>query len=527
MTSQYDTSVIIAGAGPVGLALALELGLRDIPCLIVEKRDGVLHVPRMSEVSTRNMEFCRRWGIATEVRTEVWKTQRPLDFIYVENLRGRELGRQERLTHATSGDDYHTPEPSAHCPQIFFDPLLARRVRRQKSVEFAYNTSLDHFEQDDTCVTATLTGADGRARRTRARFLVGCDGAAGVVRDALGIKLDGLGVVARSVNIFFNSPELIRLHDKGWGRNYRQIDETGCWAELIPIDSNGLWRLTVFDEPESAREPEAYLRRMFGGDFPHELINVSEWDRRDFVAETFQRGNVFIAGDAAHQCSPTGGLGMATGIEEAVNLGWKLTAVLRGWGGPKLLESYTFERRPVAQRNVELSTRTYRAITSIPGRRHGEDLSVYTAALDAWKRDLVRYTIPDHVKMQYTYEGSPVCVADGTPADEPEPVIFKPTSRPGARAPHVWLPDGTSILDRFDEGFTLLRLGAAPPAAPALFAAAREKGLPIREVRVDDARAAQIYGLPLVLVRPDGHVAWRGAADPADPAAIVDRIRGV
>ena len=526
MTDTFDTSVLIAGAGPVGLALALELGLRDIPCLVVEKRDGVLHVPKMSEVSTRNMEFCRRWGIAHAVRTEVWKDQRPLDFVYVENMLGRELGRQIRLTQPVSQGDYHTPEPSAHCPQIFFDPLLAKRVKRQPSVTFAYNTTLDSFEQDAAGVTAALIDADGKRRRVRARFLVGCDGATGVVRDALGIPLEGLGVVANSVNLFFNSPDLIKLHDKGWARNYRQIDEAGCWAELIPINGEGLWRLTIFDEPESAKNPDAFLRRMFGGDFPYEMINVSEWERRDFVAADYRRGNVFIAGDAAHQNSPTGGLGMATGIEESVNLGWKLAAVLQGWGGPRLLDSYLVERRPIALRNVELSTRTFHAISSIPGRKHGEDASTYAAALEAWKRDLERYTIPDHVKMQYTYENSPICVLDGTPAPDPEPRVFSPSTRPGSRAPHVWLADGRTTLDLFDEGFTLLRLGAAPPDASGLLAAARARGLPIREVLVTDVRAAQAYEMPLVLVRADGHVAWRGNLEPADPVAIVDHIRG-
>jgi 2-polyprenyl-6-methoxyphenol hydroxylase-like FAD-dependent oxidoreductase len=472
------------------------------------------------------MEFCRRWGIANDVRTEVWKDKRPLDFIYVENMRGRELARQARLTQATSEGDYHTPEPSAHCPQIFFDPLLAKRVRKQPSVSFAYNTSLDGFAQDDAGVTADITGVDGKCRRVRARYLVGCDGATGVVRDALGIKLDGLGVVANSVNIFFNSPDLINLHDKGWGRNYRQIDEAGCWAELIPISSDGLWRLTVFDEPNSATNPDAYLKRMFGGEFPYELINVSEWERRDFVAETYRRRNVFIAGDAAHQNSPTGGLGMATGIEESVNLGWKLAAMIQGWGGPRLLDSYTVERHPVAARNVELSTRTYRAIMAIPPRQHGGDIADYEAALDVWRRDLERYTVPDHVKMQYTYEESPVCFLDGTPAPDPEPRIFAPSSRPGSRAPHVWIEPGKSTLDLLDEGFTLLRLGAAPPQGERLIDAARARGLPMREVEVASPKVAQVFEFPLVLVRPDGHVAWRGRTSPSDSLAVIDHIRG-
>ncbi len=523
MSQPFDTDILIAGAGPVGLALALELGLRGVRCVIVEKRDGHLHVPKMSVVSTRNMEFCRRWGIADEVRTAVWDRERKLDFVYVENLKGRELARLPVPSYANRDPNRPTPEPSVHCPQIFFDPILGRRARREPSLTFLYNTTLEHFVQDDNGVTARLCAADGATRDLRARYLVGCDGAAGYVRDALGIQLEGLGAIADSVNLFFRAPELINLHDKGWARIYRLIDESGCWAELIPIDGKTSWRLTVFDEPQAARDPDSYLRRMLGGTFAYEMINISAWERKDFVAETFRRDRVFIAGDAAHQCSPTGGIGMATGIEEAVNLAWKLTAQLQGWGGPRLLDSYTDERHAIARRTVELSTRAYRNIASIPGWTHGQ---APNAVLEEWRSHLDRYTIPDHVKMQYTYENSPICVLDGTPAPDPEPKIFAPSSRPGSRAPHIWLSDGRAIFDHFDEGFTLLRFGDSAPSGESLLSAARARGLPIHEAVIPDAGAAAMYVKPLVLVRPDGHVAWRADAAPAEPLGVIDRIRG-
>ena len=524
--TQDTIPVLIAGAGPVGLALALELGLRDIECLVVEKRDGKLHVPKMSAVSTRNMELCRRWGIAKEVRHAVWPSGKQLDFVYVENLRGRELGRFRNPVYGARDPKAVGPETSCHCPQIFFDPILAARVKKQKSVRFAYDTEVLRFGQDADGVTVAIAGLDGERREVRAKYLVGCDGASGLVRDALGLKLEGLGVVANSVNIYFRSAELPTLHDKGWARIYRLIDEDGCWSELIPIDGKELWRLSIFDDQRGLSRPGEFLERAFGGGFPFEIINVSGWERRDFVAEDYRDGRVFIAGDAAHQCSPTGGLGMATGIEDAVNLAWKLGAVLRGWGGPRLLDSYAAERRPVARRNVDLSTRSYLAVETIPPWKHGSDPASYKGELDSWRDNLGRYTVPDHVKMQYTYEDSPISALDGTPRDDPEPPSFIHSARPGSRAPHAWLDDGRSTHDLFDEGFTLLRIGEAAPDAGPLVAVARAAGVPIREVAVREAVVLERYKQPLVLVRPDGHVAWRAAACPADPSAVVDRIRG-
>jgi hypothetical protein len=338
------------------------------------------------------------------------------------------------------------------------------------------------------------------------------------VREALAIELGGLGVVAISVNIFFRSAALASFHDKGWARFYRLIDERGCWSELIPIDGKELWRLTVFDEPASAAEPAALLRRMAGGTFPHEILSVSRWERRDFVAKSYGQGRVMIAGDAAHECSPTGGIGMHTGLEEVVNLGWKLAAMIEGWGGPDLVASYAAERLPIARRNVELATRSFRAIASIPG----------LPAIDTtdWRATPNWLSIPEHLKIQYCYEGSPICVPDGTPASDPEPARFIASTRPGARAPHAWLADGNSTLDLFGAGFTLLRLGDRPPDAGPLLEAAKARRVPLRAIAIADAAVAALYERTLVLVRPDGHVAWRGDALPADAAGIIERVRG-
>ncbi len=260
------------------------------------------------------------------------------------------------------------------------------------------------------------------------------------------------------------------------------------------------------------------MRKMAGDAFAHEILSVSRWERRDFVAQSYGQGRVMIAGDAAHECSPTGGIGMHTGLEEVVNLGWKLAAMTQGWGGPELIASYASERLPIARRNVELATRSFRAIAAIPG----------LAAIDAtdWRATPNWLSIPEHLKIQYGYDGSPICIPDGTPASDPEPPRFEPSTRPGARAPHAWLADGSSTLDLFGDEFTLLRLGDRPPDTGPLAEAAAARRVPLREIAIADPEVAALYERKLVLVRPDGHVAWRGDALPPDPAGIVERMRG-
>jgi 2-polyprenyl-6-methoxyphenol hydroxylase-like FAD-dependent oxidoreductase len=521
MMTDAATSVLIAGAGPVGLALACELGLRGVDCMLIEKRDGAIKVPKQSMVSSRNMEFCRRWGVANAVRTAVWPESHPRDFTYLASLRGRELLRVKMPSYAERDPRDYTPEAPCPCPQIYFDPILAARVKAFANVAFHYGTSLDAFTQDGDGVDVQLTDlATGAPRSVRARYLVGCDGPAGAIREKLGIRLEGLGVVANSVNLFFRSAGLAAFHDKGWARFYRVIDETGCWAELIPIDGKELWRLTVFDEPLSAADPDYLLRKMAGGAFPYEMLSVSRWERRDYVAESYRRGRVFIAGDAAHECSPTGGIGMHTGLEEIMNLGWKLAAALEGWGGPALLASYETERRPIAVRNVECATRSFQAIASIPGLRGADDPAAWRIEPPPW------LSVPEHLKLQYCYERSPVCAADDAPPPGPETPQFVPSTRPGSRAPHAWLKDGRSTIDLFGEGFVLLRLGVDPPGATPLIDAARTRGVPLSEVTLTDPEVAALYEKRLVLVRPDGHVAWRGDVPPADAMAVIDRVRG-
>jgi FAD binding domain len=370
-----------------------------------------------------------------------------------------------------------------------------------------------------------------------ADYLVGCDGFDGQVRKTLKTEYEGSGVLSYSVSIFFRSKELGTLHDKGWGRFYRLVDATGHWSDLIAIDGRELWRLTHFhldpDIEMSSLNVENSLRRMAGTSFRHEIISVLPWKRRELVAKSYGRGRVFIAGDAAHQMSPTGGLGMNTGIGDAVDLGWKLAAMIGRWGGARLLESYQTERKPVAVASVMASSETYLHETSLPAdpaiaenSSAGERARRQFADALKGRRGAGNERLHEGVKLGYCYEDSPITWCERVKASMSLEGIFKQSCRSGARAPHAWISAGRSTLDLFGRGFVLLRLGKNPSDATKLVQAAAARAVPLEVVDLDDPAITELYERRLALIRPDGHVAWRDDVCPEDGFAVIDRVRG-
>jgi hypothetical protein len=263
-----------------------------------------------------------------------------------------------------------------------------------------------------------------------------------------------------------------------------------------------------------------------------EWLGLSIWSRRSLVAESYGKGRVFLAGDAVHQLSPTGALGMNTGIGDAVDLGWKLAAAVQGWGGPKLLASYDAERRPIGLRNVGMAAEFYLAHEHFEdGLSAIEDDSEQGRALRArlgreLERDVGAMFRTVGLQLGYRYEDSPICISDGTPAPPDDPEKFVPSARPGSRAPHVVLRDGRSTLDFYGRGFVLAQFGADAPDGAEIAAAAAARGVPFRSVTIEEPEAAELHERKLVLVRPDGHVAWRGDREPADVLGTIDRVRG-
>jgi len=533
-----ETPVLVVGGGPVGLALALELGWRGAECLLVDEleRDGYKTHPRANLVNSRTMEFCRRWGIAGRVKEAGTPPGYPHTAMYVTSLRGHLIARIDRPQHGGERRIAFTPEPPQRCNQIWFDPVLRERAESFASVALRYRWRFDSFVQDAGGVTSSITDtATGESHTVHSAYLAGCCGGRSPIRRILGIDQNEGEVLGAPLSIYFRARNLWDYHDKGKGVLHFIVGPTGVWATLNSLNGSDLWRVTLHGGAEEHAAPESIdrmevLTRIGGTEFPYELIGISPWVRRKLVTAAYRHGRVFLAGDCAHQNTPTGGYGMNTGMGDAVDLGWKLAAALAGWAGPKLLESYDAERRPVALRNVEEATRNFqlRSFAPIP------ELVEATPAGEAARRRLgeeimkstSRELLSDGIALGYRYDGSPIVCPDGS---EPPPISvteYVQSTFPGARAPHVRLADGRSTLDLFGAAYVMLRLGRDAPDVTLREVAAKRRSVPLEVAAIEEPAVCSVYEKKLVLVRPDGHVAWRGDALPADANAVIARVTG-
>lgn len=530
-----ETPVFIVGGGPVGLAMAIELDYQGVECLLVEQGDGTTDFPRANTIDVRSMEFCRRWGIADQVRAAGIPPDFPHTALYLTSLAGYELARFDRASHGGAGSLPVSPERPQRCNQLFFDPVLRAHAETLKGVKLRHRCRFESFTQDDSGITATVRDIASDTEDTlRAQYLIACCGGRSPIRKALGVELGDDGAFGYPISIFFRTPELWARHDKGKSALNFILDASGVWATLIPLDGKELWRITLhgsdtYVDPATV-DADDVVRRVAGTDFEYELLNVDSWTRREMVADQYRYGRVFLAGDCAHQNTPTGGYGMNTGLGDVVDLGWKIAAMLNGWGGDHLLNSYEADRRPVAARNVAEATANFRRRSYATS----EALCEATPAGARIRRDLGARIVADNTRQHrghgialgHILEGSPICVGDETEMSPDTVKDYVPSTRPGARAPHAALPDGRSILDLFGHGFVLLRLGDMAPDAGALAAAAEKRGMPLNVTSIDDRKITALYERNLVLIRPDGFVAWRGNALPNNPLCLIDRVRG-
>src|SRR5215831_3168867 len=495
----FEIPVLIAGGGPIGLALVGDLGRRGVATLLVEERENKLNPAKMLEVSVRTMEFCRQLGIVDKVRNWGFPRDWPLDSIFVTDLQGYELGRVRVPALAAQAHLTFSPERGMPCPQTWFDPILQEYARSFARVTLRHNTRLETFVQDPDGVTAILRDCStGRSETVRTKYLVGCDGFASTVRDLLGIEIRGEPHIDWSMTIYLRIPNLPAQHDKGKAFRYVFVGPEGTWSFLSIVDGKDLWRLQLVDLDEHRLQNadiSALMRRCMGRDVAYSIEHKDLWERKRTVADRFMDGRVFLAGDAAHAHPPNGGLGMNTGIQDAFDLGWKLAAVLQGWGGDILLESYDHERRPASARAAEVSLSNYRRLVSAAQRA---EINAATAEGEAARRligeNLVRENErswqPIGVHLGYIYDPSPIVLPDGSRKPADDTFGYRPTAFPGSRAPHVWLTKDRSILDLFGDGFVLLKF--ADVVTDTLERDAKSRGVPLRVHRIEHREAAEL-----------------------------------
>lgn len=539
-----NVPVLIVGAGTVGLTMAAELGWRGVECLVVERSAGLNTHPRANAVANRSMEYFRRWGIDRRISEAGIGPDLPARYLWVSTLFGREIHRIELPGHkqlqaghsrdtSASGDQGWSPYLKTTTGQNHVEAALLDFVLAQPKVRVRFNWTLDDFADDGDGVTAILRSSEaGQAKQVRCAYLVGCDGGRSTVRSALKIELEGRAALAQFVSIYFRAEELPRQCKFGHANIYFPLHREHRGFILNWDGGAEFTYHLVLKEGQSWEDvdPISAIQRVLGQPIPVDIISIQPWTAHALVAQRYRKGRVFVAGDAAHLFTPTGGFGMNTGISDAVDLAWKLEACLEGWGGADLLRSYEIERKPIGQRNTREAADCFDRLYA--AMQFGDELDDDEPAGQALRRSLgaelkqqEKLISSSGTLLGYRYNDSPVIAYDGSPETPDDPRDYVPTARPGHRAPHCWLRDSSALYDHFSRGFSLLQFDPALDAS-SLLSAAEQCGIPLAHVLLDEPIAQSIYECKLALIRPDLMVAWRGDELPADPRGLLAHVSG-
>ncbi len=528
-----NTDVLVVGAGPVGLTLAVDLGRRGVRCTLIERKAAPQRLPKMERCNARTMEIFRRMGLAGRMRDAGLPADVPMDVFIVTSLVDPPLLQlpypsvaQARAEIAARNDGTLPLEPYQLISQYTVEPLLKSVADADPNVTVRYGCEFVSFAQDAERVTVEIVNESGKPETIFAKYMAGCDGGASTVRKQLGIALQGEGNILQLRQALFRCDELFARIPIGQGRHYHVVDTRA--TQLILQDDTK--HFTLHSVVETDADMAVMFEKTIAMPLPYEMQWVGEWRQNLLLADRFTDGRVFLAGDAVHLMIPTGGLGMNSGVGDAIDLSWKLAGTLQGWGGPGLLQSYETERRPVGRNNVAASRyastgrRKWRS-----GIRGGID---YNAPEHAAER--ARLIAIADVEQRKSNEmiGAELGYFYVSPliASEAEPpydfIEYRPSTLPGVRLPHVRLGDGTAMQDRIGDGYTLLRLGGSKADTAALASAFAASGAPFAVLDVPDDAAREVYGCDLILLRPDMHVAWRGDAAPDRPERLAAMATG-
>jgi 2-polyprenyl-6-methoxyphenol hydroxylase-like FAD-dependent oxidoreductase len=542
--AKEDTcEVLIAGGGPCGLMLAIELGRRGVHTFLVDEKPDTAFNPQANATQARTMEYYRRLGFAAEVRFAGLPSDYPTDIAYFTRFATYELARF-RLPSARQAHSRATPLAigwsAAELPHRISQKYVERILRKHAEAAGAainFGWRLIDFTDSGDGVEAAVEAVDGSAcRRMRAAYLVGADGPRSFVRNRLGLRYTGATGIARDFMggrmyaIYLRCPHFYDVvpHPRAWMHVTYNRDRR---AFMAAVDGRGefAFHTQLRDHEDESLitdgDAHAMFERAVGRPIRAELLSRGSWTAgHSLVAEHFGRGRALLAGDAAHLFTPAGGLGYNTAVEDAVNLGWKLAHVVKGNAPATLLDSYEIERQALARRNTAYARGLADSLAYMPAPVSLEDA---TNEGEEARRDAGRH-LHAHARMEFSipgitlggrYDNSPIVVSDGTSPPPDAMNRYEATACPGGRPPHVWLTENVSLFDRFGLDWALLRLGPHAPDATSFRAVASAFGLKLRIVDIPDHTVRDLYERDLVLIRPDQMVAWRG--DSADAADVV------
>ena len=516
--------MIVVGAGPVGLAAAIELAGRGCRVRVIEQADRIGRQPRAKTTNVRSMEHLRRWGLAGQVRAAApLPPDHPNRVVFATGMFGRAIADFTNCFNADPVRDPRYPEPAQWIPQYEIERLLHAHAQSLPGCTISFATALESLRQDDGGVTVHL--ADGA--HLRGRYLIGADGAHSRVRDALGVTMQGDARLAKSLTLVLRLPGLSARHPLGDALMYWLIDPQ-VPAVMGPMDRDDVWFWGSPIPPDarmSETEIAALVAKSLGPDTRFEILASDFWIARRLQADRYGAGRVWLAGDACHLHPPFGGHGMNLGIGDAVDLGWKIAATLQGWGGPALLPSYETERRPVHQaviaeavENMASLGQHFASPLLHADDEAGEKARQAAAAAIHAAKDREFHSLPVVLGVAYH---SDLVINDGHPMpignDPAQPIA-------GGRAPHAWLADGHSLFDRFGPDFTLLQLAPGDPSA--LLSTMQARNIAISHLHLDDSELTRQYGAAFTLIRPDQHIAWLGDSA-ADLTPLLPRIFGL
>ena len=514
--SSYD--VVVVGAGPAGLGLALELGQRGISVLLVERNERGGVAPRAKTSNTRTRAHLRRWGIADRLAAaSPLGIDYPNDVHFVTSLAGHSLTVFRDAFNAAPARNEDYPEHAQWVPQYTLEKVMLERVRELPSVDVRFGTAFESAKQDGESVTTTIRTGQGDPEQVCSRYLVGADGARSTVRDLIGAEMQGTYGIARASNIIFRAPGLSEASNHGPGVMIIQVQRDGV-SVVGPMDDGDIWffgRGVGEAEELSEEQAIAIIRETTGFDLPYEILSKDLWIASQLLASHYIDRRIILAGDACHLHPPFGGYGMNMGVGDAVDIGWKIAATIQGWGGSGLIETYETERRPIHRKVLEEAVENHKMMLGSPWREGLDDDDAHGEAV---RREVGARLHEVKAREYHTlgtvlglcYENSPIIASEDGSAPPQGGQEYRPSAYPGCLAPHGWLDDGRSLYDAFGWGFALLAADDADDAQLDLARAqAKLLGVPLEIVRPGE-KIMRRYEARMALIRPDQIVVWRG-----------------